>query len=118
MRPSARVSPHALREFHQGAAFFGMLDGVKGAQESYCVRLGKDFCQQVVHIRVAAALVLAEERGDWQAQNGGHTFEPASCYTIGAVFVFLNLLEGYPDLFGERRLRHSQTDAVDPDTLA
>jgi hypothetical protein len=91
---------------------------MKGAQESCCVRLGEDFRQQVVGIRIAAALVVAKQYGDWYAEDGGHLFEPTACDTIGAAFVFLNLLEGYANLLGERRLRHSQADAVGSYTLA
>jgi hypothetical protein len=74
MRSLARVLPHALREFHQGEALLGSLDGVKGAQESCRIRLGKDFCQQVVGIRIAATLGVAKQYGDWYAEDGGHHF--------------------------------------------
>lgn len=111
------LARHAFRESHQGQALFAILDGVKCPQQLRGMRFGKHFSYQAVDGLVAAVVFLAEECADRYAENGGNLFETAASHTIGAAFVFLNLLERHAEHLAERRLREALTQPIGADPL-
>src|SRR5207302_7865598 len=71
----------------------------------------------------AAALPLGrlaalEERADVDAENRGDLIKPAAAHPVGAVLVFLHLLEAHPELVAQIGLRHLSAQPMDADVAA
>src|SRR5215469_1355755 len=106
-----------LREVDDRAPHRAVADLGEGADQPHRLRLGEHL-EQVRVARLLECVAALEEGADMGAKDRGDLVEPAAPHPVGAVLVFLHLLEAHPELLAELGLRHLLRKAMDTDIAA
>jgi hypothetical protein len=99
----------ALRRWH-GPKAFQQFDGVTLCQQPAAA---SDDCG----VETRSGVVMAVEIPDVHIESARHVRQPASRGTIRPVLVFLDLLEGDADSFGQIGLAHAELPSTNGDSL-
>src|SRR4051794_29521564 len=108
----------AFDQMEDGETLLAARNLVEGLHEAQRMRVGEQIATGQIRTRAASCGAAIEQGGERHAERAGDLAQAARADAVGAVLVFLDLLERHPEMIAERALAQAALQAADPDVSA